>query len=954
MEVDIAQAYDRPTMAASVVGRDAELASILDFVAHMSREAAALVLEGDAGMGKTTLWRVTIEQAEGSGVLVLQAQPVESEMTLSFAGLGDLLDPVLARVSGSLPAIQERALNRALALGDEDESGLDPRTLRVAVMNLIRGLAEERPVLVAIDDSQWLDLATSAALAYAVRRFRSERVGLLLARRSGLESALLSELLRSPAGERFTSVPVGSLDDAELGRVVYQHFGKSLPRPLLAEVRQASGGNPFFALEIVRTLDRSRVSVEAGRPLPVPDSLHGLVHDRLLALPLESRDFLLAAAAHAQPTVKMTEAASGVTADAGLGPAVDAGIVELDGPRIRFTHPLLAAGVLEAADPGRRLEVHARLADLLEDPEARAWQLAACRPEPDETVAAALEAASVHARARGAPRPAALLLDRAAELTPTSRPHDRVRREVDAAYLHFEAGDSPRAEGRLREVIAPLDPGPLRARALVVLARIRLYERPQEAKELFLQVIDEAGADHRTLAIAYEGAAACSLWMFQDFEESLRHSEAAFALSVELADDVLTGDIVMTLLAAETFLGKPNATATADKALALQRVTTEVRILDQPLVALAERWTWLDEHERSCQAILDLMASARDFGDENARPWLLCLLTEAELPLGSLDVALEHAREARDAAQQSGQPLIAAIALAHEAHVSAQLGLDGEARRCAAHVRSEDRGDRYSLLVAAAAIGHLELSAGAAKAAADTLEPWIAFVTAEGIVEPGATRFVIDHAEALIELARRDEAGGLLDWYEDNARRLGRVSALANCARCRGLLTAQEGDLDRALATFDKALELHRQVNLPLDRGRTLLALGAAQRRKKRRREARATLEEALAVFEEIGAALWAERARAELKRISGRASTPGALTPAEERVAVLVAEGKTNKEVAAALFVSDRTVEGHLARVFGKLGIRHRTEIAGALQTQGIDLSNTGDSPVSAEPSAF
>jgi DNA-binding CsgD family transcriptional regulator len=205
----------------------------------------------------------------------------------------------------------------------------------------------------------------------------------------------------------------------------------------------------------------------------------------------------------------------------------------------------------------------------------------------------------------------------------------------------------------------------------------------------------------------------------------------------------------------------------------------------------------------------------------------------------------------------------------------------------------------------------------------------------------------------LIQIGRLDEAAEVLDWYEGHAERLGRASALAAARRCRGLLAAQTGDLEAALAAYGEALDRHAQVELPLDRGRTLLALGAAQRRAKRRREARATLEEALAVFEEIGAALWAERARAELRRISGRAATPGALTPAEERVAALVAEGKTNREVAAALFLSDRTVEGHLARIFGKLGIRHRAELPGALHTQGITLSNTGDSPVSAGPAA-
>ena len=256
-------------------------------------------------------------------------------------------------------------------------------------------------------------------------------------------------------------------------------------------------------------------------------------------------------------------------------------------------------------------------------------------------------------------------------------------------------------------------------------------------------------------------------------------------------------------------------------------------------------------------------------------------------------------------------------------------------------------------LVAASGLGHVQITLGDSAKVVDVLAPALAFVQREAIAEPSVMRFAVDYIEALVELSRTDDALELLDWYEGNARRLGRVSALANCARCRGMLAAQAGDLDAAFASFEEALELHEQVRLPLDEGRTLLALGAAQRRAKRRREARDTLERALGIFEASGAVLWAERARAELKRISGRAATPGALTPAEARVAALVCEGKTNREVAAALYLSDRTIEGHLARIFGKLEIRHRTELAGALQARGIDLSNTGDSPVSAESSA-
>jgi DNA-binding CsgD family transcriptional regulator len=939
-------------MSEVIAGRDAELGFLRDFVARVSDGAVALVLEGEAGMGKTTLWRAAVEHAEEVGLLVLEAQPVESEATLSFAGVGDLLDPVLEVALAPLPAVQRRALSRALALDDDDGPPLEPRALRVALMNALRMLAEQRPVLVAIDDSQWLDLASSSGLAYGVRRFRAEHIGLLLSRRSGLESVLLNELLRSPVGERFTRVHVGPLDMTSLGRVVHEQLGTSLPRPLLAEVHQASGGNPFYALEIVRMLQRSDLSIEAGQPLPVPDSLHDLVHGRLLALPPESRTFLLAAAAHAHPTITITEAVSGVGRDVGLAPARDARLVELDGERIRFTHPLLAAGAYEIADPLRRREIHVRLAEVLEDPEARAWQLAASVEQPDGMVAAALEDAAQHARARGAPRPAALLLDRARQLTPEDQADHAVRRAVDAAYLHFESGDSRRAEARLRDVIAPLPPGPHRARALVVLARIRLYERPGEARTLFLQVLDEAEGDRHTRAIAHEGVAACSIWGFERFDEALDHTEAALELAAEVGDEALSADVLLSRLTAETLLGRPTAAATAERALALQGSAADLRVMDQPLISLAENWLWVDEHLRAREAVVELMRRAHDTGDENGQPWLLCLLGEVERAAGHLATALQLARDGQDAAEQSGQPLFRGLGLALESMVQAQLGRADETAVAARQAR-ETSTDRFVGLVTSAALGHLALALGTAEETVVQLEPSIAFLHDERIIEPGVARFVTDQVEALSELGRRDESEALLEWYEGNAKRLERVSALANCARCRGLLVARAGDLDAALAHYEDALGWHSRVDLPLDRGRTLLALGATQRRMKRRREARATLDEALAVFERIGAALWVERARAELKRISGRAATPGALTPAEERVAALVAEGKTNREVAAALFLSERTVEGHLTHLFGKLGIKHRSEVGPALaarQTQGVTSSNPGDSPVSAE----
>jgi DNA-binding CsgD family transcriptional regulator len=942
-------------MAIAVAGRENELASLRDFVSAIPTGTVALALEGDAGVGKTTLWEAGVLEAEDRGFRVLTARPAESETTLSFSGIGDLLDPVLDEALAPLSPAQHRALSRALVLDDDEGPPPDPHAIGVALLNALRALADPLPVLVAVDDVQWLDPASAAGLTYAARRLRSEPIGVLLSRRSGVESSILEELRRALPADRVKNVDVGPLDAGALHRVVQSHLGVVLPRPRLQEVREASGGNPFYGLEIVRMLQRSGVSVDAGQRLPVPESLHALVHERLLTLPPQSRRFLLAAAAQAHPTIDIAEAAAGIDRETGLQPAVDARIVELHGSRIRFTHPLLAAGAYETAERARRIEVHARLAELLDDPEARAWHLAASVESPDATVAEALELAARYARGRGALRSAALVLERSSDVTPSDRADDALRRAVAAASAHFESGDSRRAEAQLREIIAPLPAGVQRARAMVVLARIRLYEAPDEAAELFAQVIEEADDDRPTLAVAHEGAAACSLWLFERFEEGLRHSEVAWALADEIGDDALSADVLMTRLSGEAVLGRISAEATAERAAALHESAADRRVLDQPLVSVAEYWRWADAHERSRTVLLELVRSAHDRGDENAPPFLLFLLGDVERLMGSLTTALGHASGGREAAEQSGQPLLARLNLALEALVHAELG-QPDATRHAAEQALDQAPDHYPRLVALEALGHLALALEAAAEAVAHLESCLEFVRTEAIAEPGATRFVVDLIEALVALGRSDEAVETLAWYEGNAHRLGRISASANCLRCRGLLAAQADDLDGALVSFEAALAQHDRVEIPLDRGRTLLALGIAQRRAKRRREARATLEQSVAVFERIGAAVWADRARDELRRISGRAPAAGALTPAEERVAALVAEGKTNREVAAVLFLSDRTVEGHVSRIFGKLGIRHRAELARALaerQSQGAAGSNTGDSPVSADPVA-
>jgi DNA-binding CsgD family transcriptional regulator len=938
-------------MASGIVGRDEELAWLRQFVGSVTVGPSTAVLEGDVGVGKTTLWLEGVAEAETSGFCVLDARPGPAEGTLSFSTLGDLLDPVLEEALVSLPSPQRNALARALLLEEAPGPPPDPHAVGVATLNSLRALADSSPLVVAIDDVQWLDAASAAALAYAARRLRAEPVGLLVARRSKTESNLVTDL-RSFLAERFHELEVGPVEPGVLRFVIQAHLGLDLPRPLLAEVHDASGGNPLYALEIVRTLPARGTMVVAGQPLPVPESLRDLVQGRLLALPPESRKFLLAAAVLSHPTVALVESATGVDRRAGLGPALDAQVVELEGDRIMFTHPLLSASVYQIANLARRREVHARLAQLVDDPEARGRHLAASVDEPDEAVAAALDDAARSARGRGALRAAALLLERARDLTPRSRIVDQQRRAVDAARLHFESGDSRRARAQLEDVLWTAE-GSSRARALETLARVRSLDAQAESAELFLEAIENAEGEPEILAAAHEGVATCLLQMRERLDDSLRHAGIAVELALKLGDEGLAAEALGTRVLVETLLGLDTAAQRVRQTLALQRAAEDRRVMAHPLVNAALHAWWTDDPMSARRMLLEMLQRAQDVGDESSLAYVLVLLGLVESVLGELSCALLRAQQGAEAAAQSGQEWLLTYNLALESLVEALRGREQQARGAASRALAlmPNTGGGLSALYLESALGHLELTLGHHDAAEAALEPAVAVALREQIAEPAAVRFVVDYIEALVALGRRERALQLLGWYEENARRLQRGSAIAACLRCRGLLAAQAGAVEDALAAYEKALEWHGRVEIPLDVGRTLLALGAAQRRAKRRREARTTLEAALGAFEQIGAALWAQRARDELRRISGRAPSGRVLTPAEERVAELVAEGKTNREVAAALFLSQRTVEGHLSRVFGKLGITHRAELAHALgsrRSQGVAASNTSDPHVS------
>jgi DNA-binding CsgD family transcriptional regulator len=912
--------------ATDVVGREQELAAIAGFL-EADMAARAVVLEGDAGIGKTTVWEAAVRSAVERGFHPLRARPGDSEAKLAFSGLADLLADELPAALSELPPPQRRALEVALLIEDAGGARADRRAVAAGMLGVLRSLSTGAPLLVAIDDVQWLDRSSAAALEYAARRLRDEPVVLLLARRTDGDPGLE----RTLAPERVLRLAVEPLDFVALNAVLHARLGTVLARPLLHQIHELSGGNPFFALELAREPER----VDPARGLP--PTLDALVRGRVSALPEEARNALLAAAAASQPTVDLVARAVGAS-DA-LGPAEAAHIVVVDHGSVIFEHPLLASAAYAAADPARRREMHRRLGDLVGDPEERARHLAAAATGRDEAVAAALEEAAAKARARGAPSSAAELSEQAAQLTPPDHEAAVRRRKSDAGYYHFESGDSRQALPLLEEVVGQLPPGVERARGLVRLARVRSYSDDLEAAaSLFLQAAEEAGGDALTQALAHEGAATQLFRQRRELESAVEHARTAAALARELGDEARVGEALSSQVLAEATLGRPEAAVTLEEALRYQAATASERMLAQPKWIAAIARMWWDEPGAVRETYEELAERGRELGDEGSLAYIYVMLAQADILLGELDRAEADAAAARDIAEQGGQETLVAYALAARAMADAHRGRETDAR--SAVDEALELGDRTqgapAIHYATAALGLLELSTGRAEQAAAVLAPLVEFAQAERIQEPGLTRYVIDLVEALYELGRDDEGTELLEWYEGNARRLRRSSAVAASWRCRGLLAAGERRIDEAFAAFRQALAEHDAVALPLERSRTLLAFGATLRRAKKKAEARSALEEAVAGFDRLGATAFAARARSELERIGGRAPSKGALTATERQIAELVAEGKSNKEVAAALFMSVKTVEANLSRTYAKLGIRSRTGLAGRLAAEG------------------
>jgi DNA-binding CsgD family transcriptional regulator len=901
-------------MPSTIVGREEDLASIRHFLGQTEGGTSALVLAGEAGIGKSTLWLAGVEAARELGLQVLSSRPAEAERSLAHAGVGDLFDDVLAEVAPLLSTPRRRALEIAVLREEATDARIDDRALGVAVRDVLHLLGEREPTLLAIDDVQWLDASSSSALAFALRRLTASRVLVLLARRHA-DASEPSELEQASGSERLQLMRVRPLSVGAVHRLLHDRLGRSFARQTLLRIHERSGGNPFFALELARALE---VDADPLEPLPVPETLDELLRARLAGLPAATREALALASALGTPSEALLEQA-GIVRDA-LEPAAAAHVIERENGTVRFTHPLLSSVLYgDLGEQGR--SVHRRIAAIVDDPIDRARHLALSAEAPDAEVAAVLDDAATLAVERGVSAAAAELAEHAVRLTPSDAGDERRGRALAAARAHSAAGEWTRARTILTGLLAEDDLGALRAEGLVLLAEV-------ESLDPAVALLEEALREARTRP-ALQARVQCRLARATRFKKgfvgALEHARVALEIADDLDDDALRVEALVVLTFLGCAIGDPEAPVHAARAHDLASAVGDALLVDKAYVAIANVLGVRGSVEEARALIEREYEEWQEREELLAAEWLF-ELAYVELWSGRWQLAAEYADRAYELNVQYGLevPWIhvpVAVIAAHRG----QLEFARAHSERALQLAEEQFG--LHTPVHLGTLGFVALEGGDPHAALDWFGEAEATTTRLGWREASKRWWVPDHVEALLELGRTEEAVRVLGVWEADAVMLDRPRVLAHVARCSGLVAAAEGRIDEAATRLEQAVEQHERAGDAFGRARAQLALGVVRRRQRQKRAARDAIAGALAAFEELGAATWIEKARAELGRIGGRTKAEG-LTPAERRVAALVAEGRTNREVASALFLGERTVETHLSHVYAKLGVRSRAEL--------------------------
>ncbi|MDT5178953.1 MAG: hypothetical protein QOJ95_3151 [Mycobacterium sp.] len=883
-----------------------------------------LVIEGEAGIGKTTLWLSAVEEARDAGLHVLSARAGQAESGLTYAVLADLLESVDAEVVDTLPNLQRVAIDRVLLQGDGSGPVTDERVVASAFLSLLDRLATDVPVIVAVDDVQWLDSSSQAVVAFATRRLKG-RIGVLVTERIDADGRNGTDWLKLGRLDGIGRVRVSPLSLGGLRKVISSSLGRSFSRPTIVRISELSGGNPFYALELARAIDGQANIADAA----LPGSLADLVRSRLDQFSDDTQNVLLAAASLGATTVDLLARVIDQPAERVVelleAPETD-GIVVIAGNRVRFAHPLLARGVYSLVGPARRRQMHRTLAEVLEQPELRARHLALASSSADPSTLLALDTAADAARERGAPAAAAELTDLALNLG-----GDTPARRIRAAEHHFRAGESQRAEELLKSTVDEVPPGPLRARALNLLAAIRIYDDSlAEAIALLERAIADGQGDH-FLIVRSLMLSSFAYFYLGRLDDSVRRAEEALERARELSmPDQISQALAMSVLV-KCMRGDGVDEASMQRALELEDMDADIPVQFRACAVRAITHAWTGDLEAARREAVGVYQLCLERGAESDVMAVTSHMAMADVWRGDFASAMDIAEEAVERAEHIDTQHVRGVALAIRAMVSANMGRVDDARSDAstAFQIATECGTAQLAVRAMTVLGFVDVSLANYEDAVTTMQPLIdAFGTL-----PGSEIRTMDHVpdaiEAMINADQADESEPMIEKLETDGRRLDRAWLLATGARCRAMLCFARGDLDAAMAAVTAAMAEHDRLPMPMERARTMLLLGQLQRRQRTKQAAAETFAEALREFERMGASLWAERARDELSQTKVPEPQKVVLTPTEQKIAELATSGMTNRDIAATLFISLKTVEANLTQIYRKLGIRSRAQLA-------------------------
>ncbi|WP_123025248.1 helix-turn-helix transcriptional regulator [Mycolicibacterium stellerae] len=915
-------------MVGHVVNRETEEATLTKFLTLASTQPAGLLIEGEAGIGKTTLWLAAVDQARERGFKVLSARAAAAESVLAYAALADLLREVDASVWAELPDPQRIAVDRIMLRGDPTDPASDQRAVAAGFLGVVERILSEGPLVLAIDDLQWLDPSSVQVVSFTARRL-SGRAGVLATARVGPDIETTASWLHMARPDDIRRIQVPPLTLGGLNQVIATRYGRAFPRPTMVRIHEISGGNPFYALELARVIDTAEVASDAV----LPDTLTELVQSRVGRLHKDVRHVLLAAACIAAPTVEQVALATGAPISRVIDLLEDAeekGIVGIDGHWVRFAHPLLARGIYTGAAIAQRRSMHRQLAKVVKEPELKARHLALAATTGDPNTLDALDNAAEMARLRGASATAAEFLERALKLD-----GDTPQRRIRLAGHHFNAGDPGRAQALLEDTIATLKPGPVRAEALALLGFVRLWVNSfSQGAELLQQAVNEAGDNlaRRTPMLVNLAFALFSVGLMA--EGALRAEDA-----VADAKHLQNGDLLSQALATRELLrfmcGDGLDEPSLARALELEELRGDMPLAVRACMQKGLMLAWTGQLDPAAEQMLSIRRHCEDRGEESELIYVAFHSGLMATWRGDLNEAVRLADEAMERALQLGD-LPVMVALTVRAMPAAYQGRVADARgdvsaaleigaRCGANILA---------VCQLTTLGFLEVSLGRYREALTTLQPLLSDSgKAPKATEMFLAAFIPDAVEALIAGDQVNQAEVLVQRLERNGTRVDRPWMLAVGARARAMVCAARGDVEGASAAVGHAMAEHERLPMPFERARTQLVVGQLLRRQRHKDLAVNTLTEALSTFEAMGARLWAERASTELARTRFGPRMISGLTPSEQRVAELAAKGMTNRDVAAELFISPKTVEANLSRIYRKLGIHSRAELGGRMR---------------------